>query len=393
MKISKKSTCLILIIVLITSCYQKHNIEAKIKGLGNDTVLVEYVPISKFYEMEEPLLDTIITENGKFSYDTPSNEPILVFMFPKKGEYKRLDGVMYRPMQKYIVTLLKKEDKIKIQGELKGLYLDYQAKGSEFNENYSQVRHRYISKTSGSVLIELKLDTLLFKNEDKALISELFKQRTEIGAAEKIEQLEYIKNNWDKELSAYYLTRQPLDTLGKYFENLSSDLKEGIFRNMLENRIITFKKFVKVREAELNIKVGGTAPDFTLKSIDGNNFTLSSIQKKYIVLDFWGSWCGPCVSGFPKMKEYHNKYKSQIEFVGIACKDQKEKWENYVKENELDWIQLINNDDIDFDVSVMYSVKGYPTKLILDKDLQILDIFNGEGSDFYSSLDKLITKN
>jgi thiol-disulfide isomerase/thioredoxin len=393
MKISEKSTCLILIIVLITSCYQKHNIEAKIKGLGNDTVLVEYVPISKFYEMEEPLLDTIITENGKFSYDTPSNEPILVFMFPKKGEYKRLDGVMYRPMQKYIVTLLKKEDKIKIQGELQGLYLDYQAKGSEFNENYSQVRHKYISKASGSVLIELKLDTLLFKNEDQALISELFKQRTEIGAAEKIEQLEYIKNNWDKELSAYYLTRQPLDTLGKYFENLSSDLKEGIFRNMLENRIITFKKFVKVREAELNIKVGGTAPDFTLKSIDGNNFTLSSIQKEYIVLDFWGSWCGPCVSGFPKMKEYHNKYKSQIEFVGIACKDQKEKWENYVKENELDWIQLINNDDIDFDVSVMYSVKGYPTKLILDKDLQILDIFNGEGSDFYSSLDKLITKN
>ena len=393
MKISEKLTYLISIIVIITSCYQKHNIEAKIKGLGNDTVLVEYVPISKFYEMDEPILDTIISDNDNFSYDTPLNEPILLFMFPKKGEYKRFSGVSYRPMQKYIVTLLKPDDKLNIQGELKDLYIDYQAKGSEFNEKYSQVRKRYIEKTSAAVLIELKLDSLMSKNGDKLLINELFKKRIEIGTVEKIEQLEYIKNNWDKELSAYYLTRQPLDTLGKYFVDLSSDLKEGIFKNMLENRIITFKKFVKAREAESNIKVGGTAPDFTLKSLNGNNFTLSSIQKKYIVLDFWGSWCGPCVSGFPKMKEYHNKYKSLIEFVGIACNDQKDKWEKSVKENELDWIQLINNNDIDFDVSVMYSVKGYPTKLILDKDLQILDIFNGEGSDFYSSLDKLITKN
>ena len=308
MKISEKLTYLISIIVLITSCYQKHNIEAKIKGLGNDTVLVEYVPISKFYEMDEPIHDTIISNNDNFSYDTPLNEPILLFMFPKKGEYKRLSGVSYRPMQKYIVTLLKPDDKLNIQGELNDLYIDYQAKGSEFNEKYSQVRKTYIEKTSAAVLIELKLDSLMSKNVDKVLINELFKKRTEIGAAEKIGQLEYIKNNWDKELSAYYLTRQPLDTLGKYFKNLSSDLKEGIFKNMLENRIITFKKFVKVREAELNINVGGTAPDFTLKSLDGNNFTLSSIQKKYIVLDFWGSWSGPCVSGFPKMKEFHNKF-------------------------------------------------------------------------------------
>jgi thiol-disulfide isomerase/thioredoxin len=393
MKISEKLTYLIFTSVLIISCNQNPNIEAKIKGLGNDTILVEYVPISKFYEMDEPLLDTIISDNGNFSYDTQSNEPILLLMFPKEGEYKRLNGVLYRPMQKYIVILLKPDDKINIQGELKDLYIDYQAKGSEFNERYSQTRKKYIEKTSVSILIELKLDSLLSKNGDKALISELFKQRTEIGAAEKREQLEYIKNNLDKELSAYYLTRQPLDTLGKYFENLSSDLRDGIFRNMLDNRILTFKKFVKVREAELNIKVGGTAPDFTLKSLDGNDFTLSSVQNKFIVLDFWGSWCGPCLSGFPKMKEYYNKYKSQLEFVGIACNDQKDKWEKSVKENELNWIQLINDNDVDFDVSVMFAVKGYPTKLILDKDLQILEIFDGEGSDFYTSLDNLMTKN
>ncbi len=374
----------------IISCSQKHNLTAEIEGLGSDTIFVEYVPISQFYEMNEPLTDTIISTNDEFIFDSPSNEPILTFIFPKKGGFKRVDGSPYYPRHKYLVLLIKPDDHITIKGKLHEYYLDYKANGSEFNKEYSQLREGYIQEMSQSAKIELQLDTLMSNNGDKEVINNLFKERNEINSIANREELKFIKNNWDKELTAYYLTRQRLDTLGKYYEDLNADIKNGIFKNMLESQYLRFQKYVKVREAEENIVEGKIAPDFSLQTLSGSEFSLSSINDKYIVLDFWGSWCGWCIKGFPKMRDYYQKYKSELEIIGIACNDTEEKWKLSVKENNLDWIHVINDSDIDKDVSVMYGIQGYPTKIILDKDKTIIAKFVGESDDFYNKIDELI---
>lgn len=66
------------------------------------------------------------------------------------------------------------------------------------------------------------------------------------------------------------------------------------------------------------------APDFTLKDIQGNDFSLSSAKGKYVILDFWGSWCGWCIKGLPDMKKAYRKYKHKVVFVGIDCNDTEE---------------------------------------------------------------------
>ena len=58
-----------------------------------------------------------------------------------------------------------------------------------------------------------------------------------------------------------------------------------------------------------DIAAGVKAPDFTAQKVDGKSFTLSSLQGKYVVLDFWGSWCRWCIKGFPDMKEAYAKHK------------------------------------------------------------------------------------
>ena len=55
--------------------------------------------------------------------------------------------------------------------------------------------------------------------------------------------------------------------------------------------------------ASQSIAEGQMAPDFTLKDLQGNDLSLSSLRGKYVVLDFWGSWCGWCIKGIPDMKE------------------------------------------------------------------------------------------
>jgi thiol-disulfide isomerase/thioredoxin len=376
---------------LSKSFNQKHSIEAYIDGLGNDTILVAYMPLSKMGEMDEPIQDTIYSNNGRFSYDTPSQEPVLLYIFPKKGEFVRSNGKAYRPDEKYIVVLLKPNDKLEIKGVLKELFIDYQVRGSEFNEQYAQVRKGYIEEKSKAVALELELDSLMANQGNKDLIDELFQERNKINSISRKFHLEYIENNLNKELSAFYLTTQSLETAGKYYNELTDDVRNGLFKSALGYRYNTYKKFTKVKEAELIIREGEVAPNFVLQSLTGD-FSLDAVENKYIVLDFWGSWCPPCIRGFPRMKEYYSKYKESVEFIGINCNETEYKWRNAVNKYELSWIQVINASDINQDVSIMYGIQNFPSKFILDKNKKIVVKYVGETNEFYKKLDELMAK-
>ena len=99
-----------------------------------------------------------------------------------------------------------------------------------------------------------------------------------------------------------------------------------------------------------SIAEGQMAPDFTLKDLQGNDLALSSLRGKYVVLDFWGSWCGWCIKGIPDMKKYYDKYKDRME---------------------------------------IYGVPGYPTKIVVDPQGKIAKIVVGEDPAFYTYLDEL----
>lgn len=77
------------------------------------------------------------------------------------------------------------------------------------------------------------------------------------------------------------------------------------------------------------------APDFTLDDLKGKPLQLSSLRGKYVVLDFWGSWCIWCIRGIPKMKEYYAKYEGKFEILGVDCNDSPEKWKAAVEEHAL----------------------------------------------------------
>lgn len=385
---SIKIFALIFFCISFTSCYQKNNLFAEIVGLGNDTIYIESYKISNIEE--DPIMDTVYSKNGKFFYDLQVNEAVMSFITPKKAEYTRLDKSSFRPLEKTIFLILKPEDRILVKGKLEKLNLKYQAKGSLANETYSNNRNEYVNSQIKKTEIELEIDSLMSNNGNREKINTLFKNRKKHSIIEKSFQLNYIKNNLDKELSAYYLSRQPLDTIGKYFKKLNKSVKEGTFKSVLNYQFIRFQKYTKVREAESIIKLGGKAPKIYLKSVNGGYYSVNFSKNKYTVLDFWGSWCAPCISGFPKMKEYFEKYKNQIEFIGIACNDKETKWRNAINEHKLEWKNLLNEDEIDKDVSVKYAVKAYPTKIIINSSGIIKGIFNGEGEDFYNRLDELI---
>ncbi len=130
------------------------------------------------------------------------------------------------------------------------------------------------------------------------------------------------------------------------------------------------------------------APDFTLNDINGNPLSLSDLRGKWVVLDFWGSWCPWCIKGFPALKEAYKEYGGKIEVLGIDCRDSEEVWKEAVKKYELPWLQVYNPGDNG--LLEKYQIQGFPTKFIIDPEGNIANCTIGEDPEFFTILKSLV---
>lgn len=133
---------------------------------------------------------------------------------------------------------------------------------------------------------------------------------------------------------------------------------------------------------------GGEAPDFTLTDITGTDLRLSSLRGKYVILDFWGSWCGWCIKGMPAMKEAYQKYAGKLEILGVDCGDTDEKWKAAVSELQLPWKHVYCPRTSN--VPKMYDIQGFPTKVIISPEGKIIKIVIGEDPEFYTILEEVV---
>ena len=150
--------------------------------------------------------------------------------------------------------------------------------------------------------------------------------------------------------------------------------------------------YMKEMEKKIEALQVGTvdASAFTLKNLEGNNVSLSDFRGKWVILDFWGSWCPWCIKGFPELKEAYAKYGDQLEIIGIDCRESEADWRAGVAKYELPWVNVYN--PADSKVTEDYLVIGYPTKVIISPEGKIKNITIGHDPAFYDVLTELMGK-
>lgn len=134
------------------------------------------------------------------------------------------------------------------------------------------------------------------------------------------------------------------------------------------------------------------APAFTLENLEGKPVSLSDFKGKWLILDFWGSWCGWCIKGFPQLKEAYAKYKPELEVIGIDCQEPKDRWKAGVEKHQLPWIHVYLPQENAQKLLSEYGVQGFPTKVIVNPEGKIMNITSGEDPEFYNILSKLMGK-
>ncbi len=120
---------------------------------------------------------------------------------------------------------------------------------------------------------------------------------------------------------------------------------------------------------------GELAPDFEAELIDGSSFKLSSLRGKYVLLDFWGSWCQPCRSANPHLVQLHEKYSSELCIVTIALEKEKNTGIVVAQKDGFKWKhQIVEQSNLVLlsEIGRKYGVVSIPTKFLIDPDGNML---------------------
>ena len=121
------------------------------------------------------------------------------------------------------------------------------------------------------------------------------------------------------------------------------------------------------------LEYGSTIPNIKLPNEKDNIYDVSKLKGKWILLDFWASWCYPCIYEFPELKRIYDKYKTKnFEIVGISIDENKDKWLKAIQTNSLNWINLNENKSFYGKVTSKFNVQMIPTKFLINPEGKII---------------------
>ncbi len=201
--------------------------------------------------------------------------------------------------------------------------------------------------------VSLRSKARNFKNE---LLREIVEEDSDPWARYlAIEMGPYDPRDYASQLAGYRLVAEVFDD-----DFVATNITPTV--EMLESIVVTSQNDEKLIP-------GQKVPEFTLVNYDGEDTGLFELleNKDLVLIDFWASWCGPCIADFPELKKLHAAYTDEdFEIVGVSIDSTDEEWKGGVDEHELPWINLGEVKGWSGPVATMYGVNSIPTGFLVD---------------------------
>jgi thiol-disulfide isomerase/thioredoxin len=157
-------------------------------------------------------------------------------------------------------------------------------------------------------------------------------------------------------------------------------------------RSLTLTPLNEKRPARVVLLSGYSAPDFSFVDLDGNKKNLSDLKGKVVLIDFWGTWCAPCVAAVPELRATYNRYRSRGFFIlSVDTGDTPEKVRAFLAEKKISWAQTIENEN--GPIASLFRITGRPSYFLIDREGKIaVAAPNGAKFDLAAELAKLFAE-
>lgn len=350
---------IILSVAIVFSACTNHSgrsfsVQANIQSAPKTPVYLEMI---SFNNTPPQVIDSMTIKEGKFSFKgKTTEESLLQVRVPALGDAP-------------LFFIINDKNNIEITGEW-GKPTSFRFKGSPASERLRMF-------VDSLMIMQLQMsskDTAQMLTDSVAMIRQLV-QEQKLRAYKS-----YITNMAKTDES-------PVISLFAASMNMGEDVKESeVMLNQLQKRFpkhsgvaMVVKDYrdimAKMQEKEKNkpIQPGVMAPEILLPDTKGNMFSLSSLRGKYVLIDFWASWCGPCREENPNVVAAFQKYQNKnFTVLGVSLDKTKEDWLNAIREDQLTWQHVSDLKFWDSPVVNLYGFMGIPYNVLIDPEGKVI---------------------
>lgn len=358
---------------MATGCGSRSDFSGRVI-CDRDSVLVQRIVLSPDRHSG---IDTLILKDGYFEADMPDSVVMFLYVAPLPRSEREMVG-LYPSRVLYLPG-----DRICIEGRLD----DPQVVGSEVYDAYYRTEFAQLEHQRNCIKRDIQQLSVDFERNHfrvdslKEEVRAMDRRLSALG-------LEAVKADPDNPSNGLILLQISAEECVEAAKYLGAGVRNGRMKPALDYYIGQCERMVLRSRNWDALKAGEPAPGFTLRDVHGRERSLEEFRGKYVVLDFWGIWCGWCVKEIPRMVEYYAKYRHKAEFVGIDFRDDAQKVLRFTEQKGMMWTNLVCGESEE--VTMAYGVSAFPTKIIIDTEGRIVGKFVGESPAFYQRLDELL---
>jgi peroxiredoxin len=346
----RKLFLLLIVAVILSSCGGKNKNQFSLNGIvrGVDSGMVY---LQKTDAGEWITLDSANVTEGKFTFQGDAQSPEMWYLtfkeqqlnFPFFVENSEISLTIYPDsIEKSVVT----------GSATHAVYMNYKNQRNVLDNKMDDLYTEYKKAREAN-------DTATMRMLDAA----------STGIDEEIKKLvtDFVKANNTSVVAPYLITRNfwqyELPELEEITSTFDSSLNSSVYYKAVMSRIDILKK----------VAIGQPAIDFTMNDSLGNPVALSSFKGKYLLVDFWASWCSPCRAENPNVvKAYQGYHSKGFDVLGVSFDKDRAKWIQATKDDNLTWTHVSDLQGWGNAAGKLYGINSIPSNVLLDKDQIII---------------------
>ncbi|HUP13211.1 MAG TPA: TlpA disulfide reductase family protein [Niastella sp.] len=314
-------------------------IKAKIAHFTDSLLFLNYGTLSA------SKLDSAVVKNGVFTFKGHVKEPAVAMIFTKNFKVK--------------IDLYIENTNITVAGDADARFT-YSVTGTGTVKEYEQLNQRFMDNRRRTIALYEKAYELK-KSGDSIAAGKIQAQADSQYHWEYTYRHEYIAAHPKSYISAFellsYTTTITLRNSIKLYDGLDAAIKASDVGKEIAGRIALLSK----------VEEGKPAQEFTQTTPDGKSVTLASYKGRYVLVEFWASWCGPCRAENPNLlKQYELYNKKGFDILSVSLDKDKEQWLKAVEKDALPWTHVSDLKGWENEVAVLYGIRAVPASFLID---------------------------